>query len=64
MVWQSVFELSRASGATYGDDIPPHTNWNWPKETWLQRKRRELREVRELQKEESPWPIKQGASER
>ena len=55
MAWQTIFELSKANGATYGGDDLPYTNWNWPKETWLQKTRRELHNV---QKEESPWPIK------
>ena len=55
MAWQTIFELSRVNGASYGEESLPYTNWNWPKETWLQKKRRELHE---LQKAANPWPIK------
>ena len=56
MAWQKVIsELTDVNDATHGGDTPPHTNWNWPKDTWLQQKRRELRE---LAKEENSWPIK------
>jgi hypothetical protein len=55
MAWQTIFELSKVNGGTYADEALPYTAWSWPKETWLQQKRRELRE---LQKEENPWPIK------
>jgi len=55
MAWQKVTsELTNVNDASRGDTLP-HTNWNWPENTWLQQKRRELREHA---KEENSWPIK------
>ena len=56
MAWQKVTsELINVNDATYRDDTVPHTNWKWPQDTWLQQKKRELRE---LPRKENSWPIK------
>lgn len=41
--WQLVFLQSRVNGAAYhGERLPGH-NWNWPKNTYLQRRLEYLR---------------------
>ena len=60
MAWQTIFELSKVNGANYEGEGLSYTNWNWPEETWLQKKRREFHQ---LQKEESPWPIKHSGGD-
>jgi hypothetical protein len=41
--WQQVFLQSKVNGAPYhGDRLSGH-NWNWPKDTYLQRRLRYLR---------------------
>ena len=42
--WQLVFSQSKANGADYyGEELPSYT-WNWPKNTYLQRRAREIRD--------------------
>ncbi len=41
--WQQVFSQSKVNGASYYGEQLPGTNWNWPKDTFLQRKLREAR---------------------
>jgi hypothetical protein len=41
--WQLVFFNSRVNGAPYeGENLEGHT-WNWPKDTYLQRRLQEIR---------------------
>jgi len=41
--WQQVFLQSKVNGAPYhGEKLPGHS-WNWPKNTYLQRRLRYLR---------------------
>lgn len=41
--WQLVFQQSRVNNGAYdGDRLPTH-NWDWPQDTWLQRRLRYLR---------------------
>ena len=41
--WQLVFSQSKANGAPYiGEQLQGHV-WNWPKDTFLQRRLRETR---------------------
>jgi hypothetical protein len=37
--WQLIFSQSRVNGAPYHDDELPIYNWNWPRDTYLQRRR-------------------------
>ena len=37
--WQCVFSRSIVNGAPYRDSELPLSNWNWPKDTYLQRRR-------------------------
>jgi hypothetical protein len=46
---QKIFQASKINGAPYYGDLLPAQQWNWPKETGFQRRRRELR--REAQNE-------------
>jgi hypothetical protein len=41
--WQQVFSQSIINGAPYKGDQLPGRNWNWPKDTYLQRRLREVR---------------------
>ena len=37
--WQLIFSQSKVNGAPYHDDDLPVFNWNWPRDTFLQRRR-------------------------
>jgi hypothetical protein len=37
--WQRVFSRSIVNGAPYHDARLPVSNWDWPKDTFLQRRR-------------------------
>jgi hypothetical protein len=42
--WQLVFLQSKVNGVPYhGEELPGH-NWEWPKDTYLQRRLRYLKE--------------------
>jgi hypothetical protein len=54
MNWQTIFQQSKVNGAPYLGDALPHQNWKWPKNTWLQRRLRDLRVgERSLEKDEN-----------
>ena len=36
--WQLIFMQSKVNGATYNGEKLPGRNWNWPKDTYLQRR--------------------------
>jgi hypothetical protein len=36
--WQLVFLQSKANGAVYSGEDLPGRNWDWPKDTYLQRR--------------------------
>ena len=36
--WQLVFLQSKVNGAAYFGEELPGRNWNWPKDTYLQRR--------------------------
>lgn len=59
MNWQVIFDQSKANGAAYVGESLPYQIWQWPKDTWLQERRRE---VRAADKKESPWPLKTTAA--
>jgi hypothetical protein len=41
--WQLIFSQSKVNnGAYYGELLPPQ-NWDWPEETWFQKRLRYLR---------------------
>lgn len=44
--WQLIFSQSKANGAPYFGESLPGRNWDWPKDTYLQRR---LQQVRFLQ---------------
>lgn len=54
MDWQIIFQLSKVNGGPYLGDMLPYQNWMWPKNTWLQQKRRDIRAG---EKTENPWPV-------
>ena len=37
--WQLIFSQSKANGAPYRDEKLPVSNWDWPQNTYLQRRR-------------------------
>jgi hypothetical protein len=41
--WQLVFAQSKVNGAPYTGEELPGRNWNWPKDTYLQRRLRQTR---------------------
>lgn len=41
--WQLVFAQSKVNGARYFEDELSSRNWNWPKDTYLQRRMRDTR---------------------
>lgn len=41
--WQLVFNQSRVNGAAYFGDRLPDNSWDWPKNTFLQRRLSELK---------------------
>ena len=48
--WQRIFLQSKVNGAAYYGEELPGRNWNWPKDTYLQRR---LRKHRFLQPSEN-----------
>lgn len=36
--WQLIFMQSKANGASYNGEELPGRNWDWPKDTYLQRR--------------------------
>jgi hypothetical protein len=41
--WQLVFSQSKVNGAPYYGEMLPGTIWDWPKDTYLQRRLRQTR---------------------
>ncbi|HEX2931976.1 MAG TPA: hypothetical protein VHV54_19775 [Candidatus Binatia bacterium] len=41
--WQLVFSQSKANGAPYHGELLPGRNWDWPRDTYLQRRLQEVR---------------------
>ncbi len=37
--WQLIFSQSKANGAQYAGEMLPTSAWNWPTDTYLQRRR-------------------------
>lgn len=44
--WQLIFLQSKANGASYHGDTLRRHNWEWPQETYLQRRLRYLKDSR------------------
>lgn len=42
-LWQQVFLQSKVNGAPYRGDQLPGVHWEWPKDTFLQRRLRDAR---------------------
>jgi hypothetical protein len=51
--WQIVFSQSRVNGAPYSGEQLPSSNWQWPRDTFLQRKLRQSHWDEELEKTHS-----------
>ncbi|HWP22713.1 MAG TPA: hypothetical protein VNM15_00830 [Candidatus Binatia bacterium] len=41
--WQLIFSQSKANGAPYYGESLPGRNWDWPKDTYLQRRLQRVR---------------------
>jgi hypothetical protein len=41
--WQLVFSQSKANGALYIGEELPGRNWEWPRDTYFQRRLRQVR---------------------
>jgi hypothetical protein len=41
--WQLVFTQSKVNGAYYIGEQLPGSNWDWPKDTYLQRRLRQVK---------------------
>jgi hypothetical protein len=44
--WQLVFNQSKVNGAEYFGDRLPSNSWDWPKDTFLQKRLKELKKRR------------------
>jgi hypothetical protein len=44
--WQLVFDQSKVNGAEYFGDRLPSNSWQWPKDTFLQKRLNELKKQR------------------
>ena len=49
--WQKVFIMSTVNGADNCQDMLPSNGWEFPRETWLQKRLEELRAVERKEKE-------------
>ena len=43
--WESVFLQSKVNRGAYDGDRLPTQNWDWPRETWFQKRLRHLRKA-------------------
>ena len=41
--WQRIFQQSRVNNGAYNGDSLPVQKWDWPQETWFQKRLRSLR---------------------
>jgi hypothetical protein len=48
--WQLVFTQSKVNGAHYIGEQLPGSNWDWPKDTYLQRRRRQVKRYQTAKK--------------
>ena len=48
--WQLVFSQSKANGAPYIGEELPGRNWEWPRNTYFQRRLRQVRRYQALEK--------------
>jgi hypothetical protein len=57
--WQLIFLRSKVNNARYDGNLLISQNWDWPKETWFQRRRRDLRniEINSEKKLNKPGPL-------
>lgn len=44
--WELIFRQSRVNLGSYDGDRLPAQNWDWPRDTWFQRRLRHLRSGR------------------
>ena len=41
--WELIFLQSKVNNGVYNGDLFPAQNWDWPEETWFQKRLRHLR---------------------
>jgi hypothetical protein len=41
--WQQIFLQSKVNNGAYYGELLPAQNWDWPEETWFQKRLRHLR---------------------
>jgi hypothetical protein len=51
--WQLIFSQSKVNNRSYDEDRLVAQNWDWPKETWFQRRLRYLRSAHRKSSKES-----------
>jgi hypothetical protein len=54
--WQLIFMQSKVNNGAYNGDRLFAQNWDWPKETWLQKRLRDLRKDNRKSSGESTQP--------
>jgi hypothetical protein len=52
--WQLVFTQSKVNGARYIGEQLPGSNWDWPKDTFLQRRLRQVKWYQTAKKFDRP----------
>jgi hypothetical protein len=53
--WQLIFLQSKVNNGTYNGELLPAQNWDWPQETWFQKRLHALRAAqRQVLKEIKP----------
>ena len=54
--WQLIFLQSRVNGASYNGDALERQNWNWPKETYFQRRLYRIKSFDSAEHWQNKWP--------
>ncbi len=62
--WESVFLQSKVNRGAYDGDRLPTQNWDWPRETWFQKRLRYLRKTQPVFQCEDPTGLVMPSQER
>jgi hypothetical protein len=54
--WQQIFLQSKVNNGAYYGELLPAQNWDWPEETWFQKRLRHLRSMKEALRFASAFP--------
>jgi hypothetical protein len=52
--WQLVFSQSKANGAAYNGEALEKYNWDWPKETYFQRRLSRIKYLKSAEQSKRP----------